>query len=1086
MTKHDKRWMKLEDVGLPEYIKGIIYFLEFAFSGPKPKTTIRCPCRKCNNVFFKNKADAKQHLLRWGFEPSYIKWEFHGETSDDSSSSNNGDSKDEGDEFDVNLEMSDDAQTYKMLQDMYQSSCANRDNAFDHQPRTNASEEPNKDAKIFYGLLNDVEQKLYPGCQKFSKLSFIMRIFQIKCLYGWSNTSFDSLLQLLNEAFPEGNVIPNSMYEVRKIIKDIGLDYVKIDACSNDCILYRGEYEYLRECPICGQSRWKTNKKKNDVPNKIVRYFPIKPRLQRLFMSEETTKDMIWHKNKRIDDGILRHPADSLTWKKFDEEHTFFASDARNIRLGLASDGFNPFGMMSTNYSMWPVILIPYNVPPWLCMKQPNFMLSLIISGPKSPGNDIDVFLQPLIDDLKDLWNIGIETYDASMKQNFKLHAALLWTINDFPAYGMLSGWSTKGALACPCCNKDTSSCRLRYGLKQSYMGHRRFLPINHIWRKNKSSFDNTKEIRYPPKQLTGDDVLTQLENLELVTFGKFTKKRKRTKKVDHNWKKKSVFFELPYWRTLLLRHNLDVMHIEKNICESVVGTLLDIEGKTKDTLKSRLDLQNMGIKRPLHPIWNGDKYIIPPAKYTMSKVEKTRFCRVLKDVRFPDAYASNISRGVNVDERKISGLKSHDYHVLFERIIPLVIKGLLPKDACDPLIELSLFFGDLCSKELQMDELNRLDKNIAVTLCKLERIFPPSFVDVMVHLPIHLANEAKLGGPVQYRWMFPIERFLRVLKSYVRNKARPEGSIAEGYVAEECMLFCAQYLTDMDSRLNRPERCMDYSCDDYNGLSVFENNGRPICGESWENMSVYQIQQAHFYILQNCEEVRPWIEEHMTILRNENSRNVDKRHKEQFNKWFEKEVIQLQKLGDKRVTSQLLALARGPDCRVCNHKGYFLNGFKFRTKDSEIHLKTQNSGVIVRGDELTGNVDYYGVIQKITEVRYMNRNFVILFKCDWFEAPSQGRNQGRGYKKDEYGFFSVDMTRLCYRNDPFILGSQARLVYYVRHGDNEKWHTVVKVKPRNSFDLPCGDDLEPYQLNELGDTHVQLDATLLDQDNTL
>jgi hypothetical protein len=141
---------------------------------------------------------------------------------------------------------------------------------------------------------------------------------------------------------------------------------------------------------------------------------------------------------------------------------------------------------------------------------------------------------------------------------------------------------------------------------------------------------------------------------------------------------------------------------------------------------------------------------------------------------------------------------------------------------------------------------------------------------------------------------------------------------------------------------------------------------------------------------------------------------------------------------------------------------------------------------VIVRGDELTGNIDYYGVIKRITEVRYLNRNVVILFKCDWFQAPTQGRNQGRGYKKDEYGFISVDMTQLYYRNDPFILGSQAGLVYYVRHSDNEKWHTVVKVKPRNNFDLPCDDGSEPYQLNELGDTHIQLDAPLVDQDDTL
>jgi len=74
----------------------------------------------------------------------------------------------------------------------------------------------------------------------------------------------------------------------------------------------------------------------------------------------------------------------------------------------------------------------------------------MLIPGPESPGNAIDVYLQPLIDELKELWKTGVCTFDASTKQNFMLHATLLWTINDFPAYGNLSGWSTKRKLACP------------------------------------------------------------------------------------------------------------------------------------------------------------------------------------------------------------------------------------------------------------------------------------------------------------------------------------------------------------------------------------------------------------------------------------------------------------------------------------------------------------------------------------------------------------------------------------------------------------------------------------------------------------
>ncbi|GKA97070.1 hypothetical protein Tco_0824964 [Tanacetum coccineum] len=116
------------------------------------------------------------------------------------------------------------------------------------------------------------------------------------------------------------------------------------------------------------------------------------------------------------------------------------------VRLGLAADGFNLFGNLSQAYSMWPVILTTYNLPPWLCMKESSFMLTLLIPGPKSLGKDIDVYLRPLIEDLKVLWDRkGIETIDVASGQKFNMRAMVLWTINDFPARSSLSGWSGQG-----------------------------------------------------------------------------------------------------------------------------------------------------------------------------------------------------------------------------------------------------------------------------------------------------------------------------------------------------------------------------------------------------------------------------------------------------------------------------------------------------------------------------------------------------------------------------------------------------------------------------------------------------------------
>ncbi|MBT0984635.1 hypothetical protein KJ032_26775, partial [Salmonella enterica subsp. enterica serovar Typhimurium] len=98
----------------------------------------------------------------------------------------------------------------------------------------------------------------------------------------------------------------------------------------------------------------------------------------------------------------MRHPSNSPAWKHLDNLYLDFASEIRNVRLGLASDGFNPFGKMRNDHSTWPVVLSVYNLPHWMCMKQPNLLLSLLIPGPRSPAKEIDVYMRPLIDELNE------------------------------------------------------------------------------------------------------------------------------------------------------------------------------------------------------------------------------------------------------------------------------------------------------------------------------------------------------------------------------------------------------------------------------------------------------------------------------------------------------------------------------------------------------------------------------------------------------------------------------------------------------------------------------------------------------------
>lgn len=185
-------------------------------------------------------------------------------------------------------------------------------------------------------------------------------------------------------------------------------------------------------------------------------------------------------------------------------------------------------------------------------------------------------------------------------------------------------------------------------------MRHRRFLPLNHPWRKKKDVF-NRKEKGVPPKPLLGEEILEEVKDLEGVCLSKDPTKRTNIshKSRGDNWNKKSVFFKLSYWKTLLLRHNLDVMHIEKNICDIILGTIMNIKGKTKDTANSRLDMKELGIMSKLHPIHNGDKVELPHAPCTLSKNQKEILCHFLKDLRVPDGFSSNISRCVNVKDAR-------------------------------------------------------------------------------------------------------------------------------------------------------------------------------------------------------------------------------------------------------------------------------------------------------------------------------------------------------------------------------------------------------------------------------------------------
>jgi hypothetical protein len=288
----------------------------------------------------------------------------------------------------------------------------------------------------------------------------------------------------------------------------------------------------------------------------------------------------------------------------------------------------------------------------------------------------------------------------------------------------------------------------------------------------------------------------------------------------------------------------------------------MNIEGKTKDTVSSRLDLEDMGIREDLHlrPVDGGESFEMPEAWYTMTKDERRAFCEFIRAVRFPDGYAANLAKCISPDGCKLQGLKTHDCHILLQRILPAGLRGMMHQDIYEAVAELGNFFRELCCKTLKMDVLERLDKEIPVILCKLERIFPPAFFTVMVHLCVHLPKEAMLRGPVQYGWMFPVERRLLTVKRYVRNTARPEGSIAEAYVVDECLTFCSRYFDDVETRFNRPSRNQERDDSQGGDVKVFKHGVRLLGGYDYLDAGA-DYDKMVWYVLRSCEEVWPYIE---------------------------------------------------------------------------------------------------------------------------------------------------------------------------------------------------------------------------------
>ncbi|KAG7528519.1 hypothetical protein ISN44_Un175g000020 [Arabidopsis suecica] len=1051
-----------------EYLAGVEQFIDFASSHVEDrKCRFYCPCVVCQNSKRMKAATISSHLLSRGFMANYYVWYEHGEdynvvgegTSShheyaDNTNYTSGTHEPIGfDGENVYAGMANDGENVYagMVNDAFHGSVPyNEYNEHDQSGNDHVHEEPTQEAKRFYDMLAAANTPLYDGCREGqSQLSFAARFMNNKVDYNLSETCMDGWAELFTEYLPEGNQATGSYYETETLMRKLGLPYYTYDVCIDNCMLFWKDDEKLGNCKFCGKPRYKESEGRTRIPYSKMWYLPIGDRLKRMYQSQKTAASMRWHAEHESEAGLMCHPSDAAEWKNFQQFHPSFAEEPRNVYLGLCTDGFNPFGM-SKNHSLWPVISTPYNLPPDMCMNSEYLFLTILNSGPNHPRASLDVFLQPLIEELKELWHNGVEAYDVSCDQNFILKAVLLWTISDFPAYGMLSGWTTHGRISCPICMEDTKSFWLPGGRKTCWFDcHRRFLPLNHPLRKDKKHFVKGKNAvhEYPPASLTGEQVL--YERIKTAEPPKTSDcgGNGHENKVDgygdwHNWHKESILWELPYWTDLNLRHNLDVMHIEKNILDNVMYTVMNVKDKSKDTVKSRIDVSRFCDRPELHvddrgrapfPIWR-----------LSAKAKKSLLEWVKSEVRFPDGYVADLASCADINAGKFSGMKSHDCHVFMERLLPFVFAELLPRNVHLALSGIGAFFRDLSTRSLELSRVQLLKENIVMILCNLEKIFPPSFFDVMEHLPVHLPYEAELGGPVQYRWMYPFERFFKRLKGKAKNKRYPAGSIVQSYMNDEISYFSEHYFASHISTAIR-RRTSRYDEGEVPVYPVpvpdiFTQVGRPSgkSSEFWLTEQDYTC--AHAYVLRNCDYFRPF--ESM----------LDAQIRDEYPELSDDEVEATR--SHQNFPPWVHELVEGPENKVKSWPMYFTRGYMFHTRNHGRTRKTMNYGVCVRGQnysEASHEEDFFGTVEKIIELEYpgLVNLKITFFYCEWFDPKV-----GKGIRISDGGVVDVLQSKRYQNYEPFILGSQADQVCYLSYPNTKRprktWLSICKVNPRN------------------------------------
>ncbi|KAK1616674.1 hypothetical protein QYE76_022191 [Lolium multiflorum] len=467
---------------------------------------------------------------------------------------------------------------------------------------------------------------------------------------------------------------------------------------------------------------------------------------------------------------------------------------------------------------------------------------------------------------------------------------------------------------------------------------------------------------------------------------------------------------------------------------------------RTKDGPKARHDLKVLGIREELQipaaqegqseeEADGGQKrkrikqpdYYCPPSCFTFSPAEVDQFFNCLLGVRVPFGYSGLISRYMDPKKRNFSGMKSHDCHVMMTQILPVAIRGIMDDHVRATLTGLCNFFDVITRKSISVKKLARLQEEIVVILCELEMYFPPAFFDVMVHLLVHIMDDIISLGPAFLHNMMPFERMNGVIKGYVRNRSHPDGSIVQGWLTEECISFCTNYL-DIEDPVGLPQN---------KHLRRFEGvghkNGRK---ELHVHMSgrTSDFDRANLVALQHIDLIDPWLKEHKTMIENSGKpmmteAEIYREHNSSFARWFKDHIDANPPPMDSDKDKLVLALSHGPAPNLMTYQAYDINGYTFYTEEKDKNSAYQNSGVTM--DSWTGDVKtrYYGRIEEIWELSYAGEK-VPMFRIRWAKNVT---------KEDRY-FTTMFLpeanksksTNATAQNEPWVLAEHVHQCFFI------------------------------------------------------